>query len=339
MAKTAIPYERVVEAAFQLRTDQKKITHRAVRAISGGSPSTVGQHLRKLEQEHPELFPGQGVPPPIPALSERLVRVLEEELRQRDAALGQPLTEQLAMARETQEDLQREVADLEEELARETTRWQRERDDLAGERDRLAGRCAQQVRELESKHQAAEAELHSLTQQLQAERDAVKTLQLQLGAVRLTAESQQKRAEELQQEWRQEREGRVEAERSRASASASLEELRKHLDQMIRLHDDLETARDALQQALDTERAEHRATAGQLAACQVEAKAAAARADDLQRREGELRAEFKERAEDLQRRADELRAEVKQRDLALEALRAAAAQDRRESGDRSPPQR
>lgn len=102
---------------------------------------------------------------------------------------------------------------------------------------------------------------------------------------------------------------------------------------MIALHDEVESERDALQQSLDAERAAHSATAGQLAACQAEGRAAVARAEEVQRREGELRADFRERAAELQRHADELRGELKQRDAALEALRA-AAKDRREGGER-----
>ena len=119
MAKPPIPYERVKQAAFELHGRQEKITNRAVRAISGGSPSTVSAHLQTLAQEHPELvaIPGSAPPPP-PQLSERLLRVLHEELRQRDIELVQPLTEQLVTAREAHEDLRREITDLEEELER-----------------------------------------------------------------------------------------------------------------------------------------------------------------------------------------------------------------------------
>ena len=68
---------------------------------------------------------------------------------------------------------------------------------------------------------------------------------------------------------------------------------------MIRLHDEVESERNALQQGLDTERAERSATAGKLAASQAEAKAAVARADDLQWREAALQDQLKEVRDEL----------------------------------------
>ena len=108
---------------------------------------------------------------------------------------------------------------------------------------------------------------------------------------------------------------------------------------MIGLHDEVESDRDALQTALDTERTAHSATAAQLAACQADARAAVARAEELQRREGELRTDFKEGAAEWQQHAEALRGELKQRDAALEAPRQAATQANRESGERSSPKR
>src|SRR5262245_57830614 len=112
MARSSTPFERVAEAAFSLKARDEKITNRSVRAISGGSPATVSEHLKRLEAEHPELFAQRGTP--APELPPGLLRVIQDELHRREADVAAKLEDQLATSRENSDDLIRENRELQE---------------------------------------------------------------------------------------------------------------------------------------------------------------------------------------------------------------------------------
>jgi len=292
MAKPEIPYERVSEAAFGLHAREEKITNRSVRAISGGSPTTVSKHLKRLEAEHPQLFTAQRAAggPELPA---GVLRVLSDELRRQVAEVSAALEGQLATAKETIDDLTRENAELQDE----SSQLEGRRDELAAENERLQGQVQQQA-----------TDLQRLQEQLAAAQADAHAVRVQLAKAELKAEDQQKLADTLANErdslrgaLEKEREGRLAAEKSLATATAALEQLRqrveqqqKHVDQITGWHDALETERNDLQNKLATERTEHATLAGKLATSEAQTKAAVARADDLQQREKDLQSQLKE---------------------------------------------
>ena len=212
MAKPEVPYERVAEAALGLYAHGERVTNRAVRAISGGSPATVSKHLKRFEQEHPEASARQrAAAPDLPA---GVLRVLQDELRRRDAEVSAVLEEQLATAQETLDDLTRENGELQEQAGL----IERDRDDLAAERERLQGQVQQQA-----------ADLQRLQEQLEQERAAAETARVALAQERLRAEGAKELADSLKSERESQRQtleteraGRIDAERALASTSASL---------------------------------------------------------------------------------------------------------------------
>lgn len=293
MAKPKLPYERVKEAAFSLHSRGEKLTQRAVRAISGGDPAAVGEHLKQLKVDHPELFSStRAAAPELPA---GFLRLLQDEIQRRISEASVALEGQLATALENIQDLARQVGELQEE----NSSLEGERDELAVENERLLGQVKQQATDLEQRQQL-----------LAAERVASETARVDLAAACLRAKGHQELADSLQDERQNlrktidtERHGRLEAEKFLATANASgqqlqkqVDQLQKHLEQMTRYHDDLKTERDKLHNTLATERA---ALAGKLATAEAEAKAAITRADDLKRREADLQAQLREVRDEL----------------------------------------
>jgi chromosome segregation ATPase len=282
MAKPKLPYERVAEAAFQLHARGEKIVQRSVRAISGGDPAAVGEHLKQWKREHPELAETQRTA--TPELPAPFLRVLQDEIQRRIAEACAALEGQLATAQENIEDLTRQVGELQEE----NSSFERQRDDLGAENERLQGQVKQQA-----------SDLDRLQQLLATEQKAAEAARVDLAEARLRAKGQQELADSLKNErdsLRQsidtERSGRLEAEKSLTGANAAVEQLRKRVEQLSGFHDALETERDTLQASLDAERAERSTAEKHLAACQAEAKGVKERADDLQQREAALRAEL-----------------------------------------------
>lgn len=281
MPREKIPYEEVARVCDVLRAQGTRPGQRVVMAQTGGSAKLVLEHIRTWKSQHPEAAA------PAPTLNAGIARLLSEEIGRIEA-----------QARLNAEERLREVEEANEELMRESGRLDQENESLqqlvaalTGERDQLRGQVRQQTTDIER-----------LQQQLKEVQDAAKATSVALAKAELKADSQKEIADSLRNERdslrklnEEERAGRVEAEKALAGADGSLQELRKNLDKMIELYDEVEAERAEMQKSLDAERGERAKFATQLAACQAEAKAAKERADDLQRREGELRSELQRR--------------------------------------------
>jgi colicin import membrane protein len=289
MAKPKLPYERVAEAAFALHARGEKIVQRAVRAISGGDPAAVGEHLKQWKREHPDLAEAQRTA--TPELPAPFLRLLQDEIQRRIAEACAGLEGQLVTAQENIEDLTRQVGELQEE----NSSFESKRDELSAENERLQGQVQQQA-----------SDLTRLQQQLEESQRAAEAARVDLAQARLRADGEAKRADQLYTEFTRlgavyeaEKEKRIDAEKSLASANASLEQIRKYLDQMLQLHHEVEADRDEVQKSLDAERVERSKVEKQLATSQAESKAAKERAEDLQRRETELHVALKEARDEM----------------------------------------
>jgi colicin import membrane protein len=291
MARTGISYEQVEQAADALVAAGRlgpdgHPTLAAVREHLGtGSPNTIHGHLKAWKARRPAAAAA------TTELPSGLIRAIGDEIERTKAEARAEIEARLVAAQAEAGELARAGTVLEAEFSE----LQTAHEVLKAEYEQLVG-----------SHAELQKEVDRLQQQLEDERRATASARVDLAKALHSSESNERVATELRNERDNlrrtidtERSERIEAERQLANANGSLEQVRKHLQQMIDLHDEVETERDEVQKVLDAERVAHATAAKELAACRAEAKAAKDRADDLQAREKELRADLKQ-ARDLQ---------------------------------------
>lgn len=295
MAREGLSYDEVARVAIELRAQGAKVSTRAVLAQTGGSASTVHKHLRQWWNDHPE-------PTAAPAeLPLALQRALQDELRRIEAAARADAECRLVTAEQEAEDLAKEA----ERLQDENSEVKQQLVDLTAERDRLQGQARQQA-----------AELERVQAQLEQERRAAEGARVDLAQARLKVEAQGELVTQVRGELTTlrttieiERTGRIDAERLHAAATAARDTLHNQVQLLIKQGQSIEAERDRLQQLVDTERTQRAEAQRALASSQAEGKAAAARAEDLARREKDLQEELQQHRKDAGRESKRDRTE------------------------------
>ncbi|MGT2457773.1 DNA-binding protein [Cupriavidus basilensis] len=203
MARPAVSFDEVKNAAEALMAEQQKPTLRAIRErIGSGSPNTIHRHWTAWQATQKPT--ARALPEPNPrllsALGAELSKVAEEASAEAHAELAIALS-----------DLG-EYATRAEAMEAEMERLQEQIGQLASERDTFAGKASEQAEEIARLQQEAEREREDMA----SVRRTLAQAELRLEAVpRLEREMA-----ELRGQLEQSRAARVEADKSAAVAEA-----------------------------------------------------------------------------------------------------------------------